>query len=107
MEFQNKIEITGIVGRCSAQQIPGTEVLSLSVVTERSSLDSGGHSCVEFTWFQVTGFTNALKKKPERTPGKGDWVKIAGYVRNRRYTTSDGEERSVWEVVATEIELVN
>ena len=54
MEFLNKIEIKGIVGRCEMTSIHETNIYHMSVVTEHCHLHSSGSPVIETMWHNVT-----------------------------------------------------
>lgn len=107
----NKVELQGIIGRVSTKVINGSEGARLSVATDTTLYDQTGQPIIEVCWHNVV----AWRRIGEPNPGivdfsqleKGTRVHVLGRLRNRKYTTEDGEEKSILEVVATELSIPN
>lgn len=105
MEFLNRIELRGVVGRADVNAYNGSRVCNFSVVTEYSIRDREGNPGAETTWFNVSAWEG--RDFPDFSfIQKGVWIKVIGRIRVRKYVTQDNEERSVLEVVARKVELV-
>ena len=103
MEFLNKIELRGVVGRVNVSNYGGRQVANFSLVTEYSYASKDGGQVRETMWWQVTAWDSP--KNQISNVEKGDFVYVLGRMRQRAYTGQDGEERRVSEVVATEVEI--
>ena len=105
MEFLNSVEITGVVGRVNTQNVSDHKVANFSVVTEESFSDASGCAIIETTWFNVVAWQT--DKMPDLdTLERGSRVNIKGRLRLKRYTNADGEPRTMNEVVASSVRVV-
>lgn len=106
MEFINRIEIRGVVGRAEVGSFNNSEVCNFSVVTDYSTVDREGNSAIDSTWFNVSAWSGRPGIPDLRTIQKGSWVEVVGRVRVRRYTTQENEERSSLDVLAREVRVL-
>lgn len=104
MEYINKIELKGIVGRAITQTINGQEFTKFSLVTEHACKTADGAPAVEAEWFTVRAFNGP--KSAANGLQRGDAVRVVGRVRTARYLAPDGTDKTVSEVVASEVEIV-
>ena len=105
MEQLNKVELRGIVGNARVQNIGDTSMIRFSVATDHAFKGRDGSLVVETTWHQVVAFKN--DKMPDlSTIVRGTGVEVKGRLRNNRFTDSDGNERTVTEILASQISLV-
>lgn len=106
MEFLNKIELRGVVGRSNLTNCGPTKVCSFSLVTEYCYKGNDGCVVVDTMWIQIT----ACGPKPGwpdlDTIQKGSKVHVTGRLRCRRFTDSEGCDRQCWNVVAQTLELI-
>ena len=111
MEFLNKIEIQGIVGNASSSKVGESEVVRFSVVTEYCYKDRNGGAVIDATWFNVTAWRRSDGENKRVVDfsqlGKGVKVNVKGRIRTSRYTDSNGIDRTVWEVVASDVNVIN
>ena len=106
MEFLNKIELRGVVGRADFNSYNGNQVCNFSVVTEASAWDREGNSTIEPTWFNVSVW-NSVKGLNNLTDiQKGLWVKVEGRLRVRKYVSQDNIERYSLEVLARQVVII-
>lgn len=105
MEQLNKVELRGIVGNARVQSIGDTEIVRFSVATNYAFSDKAGNNIIETTWHQVTAFKNDKMCDFEKLV-RGARVKVLGRLRNNRYTDSNGVERTMTEILASEVELI-
>lgn len=104
MEFLNRIELVGVVGRISRQTISDRTVANFSLVTEYSFKDKSGNAIVETTWHNVVAWQNG--EMPLDLIEKGAHVCVHGRLRCRRYTSESGEPRTIYEVIAQSINIL-
>jgi len=105
MEFLNKIEIRGVVGRAEINTYNDTQVCNFSVVTEYSTRDKEGNPAMDTVWFNVSAWGD--RNMPDFYEiQKGAWVHVCGRIRIRKYVTQDNEERSSLDVIARSVSLV-
>lgn len=107
MEHLNRIELTGVVGRdAKITNVGDSAVASFSMATNHAYKDKNGNAIVETTWHNVRAWKG--RKMPALEDIKrGKWLHLTGRLRNIRYTAADGSERTSFEVLAGEIEIVN
>ncbi len=106
MEFLNKLELRGVVGRADVNTYNGNNVCNFSVVTETAGVDREGNSVVDPTWFNVTAWNGIQGLMSLEEIQKGIWVYVQGRIRVRKYTTQDGEERTASDVLARRVEII-
>ena len=109
MPYVNKIEIMGNLGkdpelRYLADQ---TATTSISVDKNKKWRDKKTGQPQESTeWFTVVLYG----RQAETVCGymkKGDCIMVWGKMKSRRYTGKDGIERTVHEVIANEMQIIN
>lgn len=104
MEYLNKIEAAGVVGRINVTTVNGVTLASFSLYTEYAQRDRNGAVTVTSTWFQVRAQEGPKNQFSDIK--KGDFVGVTGRLRIQKYATSEGTESSVSEVVATSVTLI-
>ena len=109
MPYVNKIEIMGNLGkdpelRYLADQ---TATTSISIAyTEKWRDKKTGQPQESTEWFTVVLYG----RHAETVCGymkKGDCIMVWGKMKSRRYTGKDGIERTVHEVIANEMQIIN
>lgn len=99
MDYINKIELQGWVGCVRTNQVQGMTVQNFSLLTEyMNKLKDDSYVC-ESTWHQVVAWDKAQVEK-------GDTVKVVGRLRQQKYTAADGTERVYYEVIASELKII-
>ena len=104
MEFLNRIELVGVVGRIHKQTFSDRMVANFSVVTEYSFKDKNGASVVETTWHNIVAWQNG--DMPLDLIERGTQVCVQGRLRCRRYTSDNGETRTSFEVIAKDVNIL-
>lgn len=105
MEFRNRIELRGVVGRADINSYNGNQVCNFSVVTEKS-VSRDGASAVDTTWFNVTAWDRVKGLEDFSQIQKGAWVEVIGSLRLHKWITPDNEERSSLEVMARRVNVI-
>ncbi len=105
----NRIELIGNVGRDPEMRYtpagaPVTQ-FSLAVNSLRRNQQSG-QTTEETDWFTIVCW-NRLAEFADQYIRKGTKVYVAGRLRVRRYTASDGSERTAVEVIARDVLLLS
>ena len=103
-EFLNRVELRGRVGHnAKVFSVGDGQVARFSVATNEAFRGKNGELREETTWHNVTAWAgrNIMDFKDIR---KGIFVTLTGRLRNTRFTGSDGNERSLVEVVAGKLE---
>lgn len=106
MEQLNSVIIPGIIGNARVQEIGETEMVRFSVATDYAFKNRHGEAVIETTWHQVVAF------KGDRMPDfstlvKGAGVEIKGRLRNNRFVDTNGNERTVMEILANQITVLS
>ena len=99
MEFLNKVELKGVVGRVTTTKVMDKSVTNFSLVTEQVNTSRDGAQTTEVTWFNCTTWN-------EIAINKGDKVHVLGRMRQRRYVGQDGYERVIYEVVVDAVTIL-
>ena len=102
MQFINKVEIRGKVGRATISTINGKNVLNFSVCVD-SAASSNETPVVDTIWFNVTFWQNS----PDEIVVRGDTVHVWGRFRMRRYINPLNEERTTYDILADKIVVEN
>ena len=106
MEFINRIELQGVVGRAEINSFNNSQVCNFSVVTEYSTVDRERNSIIETAWFNVSAWSGRNNISELYNLQRGSWVRVTGRIRVRKYTTQTGEERSAMDIIANKVELL-
>lgn len=105
----NKIMLIGNLGRDPEMSYTpdGTAVTKFSLAVSRRMKDRDtGERREETTWFNVVGWRQ-LAETMNSYLHKGSKVYIEGRMTSRKYTNKDGMEVTAWEVVASEMEMLD
>ena len=105
MEQLNRIEIRGIIGSVRVQNVGNTKVANISVATDYGYTTKDGSAVIETTWHYVTAWEGKDIQNLDQLK-KGSFVHVLGRLRNRKYTTPDGMERIVYDIVAAKVEQI-
>ena len=106
MEYINRIELQGIVGNSRLMTVGTNEVVRFGLATSEFFKDGDNNTYEETVWHSVTAWSG--EGMPDlRSITKGAWVYVAGRLRQNRYTSRDGEEKIFFEVLASEVRILN
>lgn len=104
----NKIMLIGNLGRDPEMSYTpdGTAITKFSLAVSRRSKDRDtGERREETTWFNIVAWRQ-LAEIMNQYLHKGSKVYIEGRMTSRKYTNKDGVEVTAWEVVASEMEML-
>ena len=105
MEYLNKIELRGVVGSFQITPMNGTKVARFSLATEFCYKSNTGGIVIDTTWFSCTAWDG--DKMPDLDSlQKGSKVHLIGRVGMQRYIDANGCDRQIWEIVASELEIL-
>ena len=105
MEYINRIELQGRVGTVRTNLIGENMVANFSLVTEHLYKTRDGGAANETTWHHVVAWDG--RDMPDlNLITKGTAVNITGRTRASRYTSADGTEKQLNEVVAHKIRIL-
>lgn len=99
-EFLNRVELKGIVAQVKTTPVGDNINIRLAVVTQCAARDNKGNWTVENTWFNVTAFTKNVSVETDKLQ-KGTKVHITGRLRAKKYVDSTGQEKFMYEIVAS------
>ncbi len=105
--IRNHVQLIGNVGQepTITNLESGKKVARFSLATNVSYKDSKGEKQTDTDWHTVVAWGKTAEIV-ENYVGKGKEVGIVGKLKTRTYTTDDGNQRYVTEVVADEILLM-
>lgn len=106
MEQLNRIELRGSVGSIRIQKISGANVANFTMATNLAYRDKDGLPIIETTWHNVTAWEGKDIQNLDKIE-KGSKVHLVGRIRNQRFCGADGVERTMCEVVARTVELID
>jgi single-strand DNA-binding protein len=105
MEHLNSVILRGIIENARIQNIGDTQMARFSVATKHAYKSRLGEAVIETTWHQVTAFKS--DNMPDFTAlVKGACVEVRGRLRNNRYTDSNGVERIMTEILASQVSVL-
>lgn len=101
MECKNKVEIRGRVGYVRIRKVQGAGLVDASLTVCVSDVFKGadGSAIVVDTWFSCTWYK--VPDADAKLLRPGATVELEGRMRNIHYTTSEGLDKTVMELVAT------
>jgi single-strand DNA-binding protein len=105
----NKIMLIGNLGKDPDMSYTqaGTAITKFSLAVNRRSKDrETGERKDETTWFNVTAF-DRLGETCNEFLHKGSKVYIEGRMQSRKYTDKEGAERVAWDVIASEMQMLD
>jgi single-strand DNA-binding protein len=107
-QMLNKIALIGNLGRDPEMTYTeaGVAVAKFSLAVNRRLKDQEGERREETTWFSVVAFTQ-LAELMNTYLRKGAKVYIEGRMTSREYTDKEGNKRTAWDVVASEMEMLD
>lgn len=101
-----KVFILGRVGKDPSKKETGsTTICSFPVATSRKYKGSDGQTKEETEWHSIVCFGSSADFASNYVT-KGDTVHIEGYLKTRKWTGSDGQDRYVTEVIANSVTKV-
>ena len=106
MEQLNSVTLRGIIGSVRVQDIQDRKVANFTVATNFAFKGRDGEAIIETTWHNVTAWSGG-KTADLANLQKGQCVEVHGRLRNQRYTSSDGTERSSVDILAREVKVLD
>lgn len=103
----NKVEICGFLGR-DAQVKPfgnGRSLTSISLATTERYKNQKGEWVSNTTWHNVTYWKEPAPALKEQLK-KGACLSVEGKLSSRKYTDKEGQIRTITEIIASKLELV-
>ena len=108
MEYINKIQLRGIVGRNIVCTVADTEIARMSVSTNYTYKDREGNAVIETQWHNITAFADkAATAQVLESIAKGDTVEVSGHLRYQRVSDNEGNYKYVPEIIAERVEKID
>ena len=104
MEYLNKVEFAGVIGTVRKNDVADSKVANFSLCVENLFKKNDGTSIIETTWIQVVAWNGSRIDFESIEKGKN--VKVDGRLRTCKYTSSDGNERCFYEVIAHSVKVI-
>lgn len=105
MEQINRIELAGFIGNISVKSIEGTKMARFAVATNYAYKSKDGCAVIDTTWHSCVAWEGPDIADLENIK-KGDQVHLFGRIRQQGYVDSSGYDRTISEVVVSELKLV-
>ena len=105
MNFINKVELQGTIGRVSTTNIADKLCTRFSMATNYCYKDRDGNAVRETTWHNVVAFAGENTGDAPNL-NKGDKVLVKGRIQNRNYITESGEPKQITEILANEVRVI-
>ena len=106
MEHLNRIELRGHIGYVKVFNVGDSQVARFSLATNASFRNQSGGTVIETTWHNVSAWEGAECRNLDQLQ-KGDAVYVQGRIRNTRFTSADGCERTLYEVLASRLVVID
>ena len=107
MRNYNQIIFKGILGRdARVSDVGDKKVANFSVATEYTTKGKDGNYVVETTWLNVCAWQGYGVCSFDGLV-KGAAVSGSGRLRERRYADQQGQERTVYEVVGSDLDVIS
>ncbi len=106
MNYMNRIMIQGRIGTIRIAELSSGVQANFSLVTDYIYKAVDGNAVCETTWFNVSAFQQSGKEIDLKGLKKGDVVRVVGRMRTVKYTDAAGVDKVFYEVVASDVELI-
>lgn len=97
-----KVELQGRIGSVRITEMLDTKVAYFTLATTFEYLMGDEYPVVETTWHKVTAF-GCTEDVDLSVLKKGAMVHVIGRIRQQKYTTQNGEERTDIDIMASEV----
>ena len=104
----NKVILIGRLGRDpETRHMPnGDAVCNFSIATDESWKDKNGQRQTRTEWHAITMYRK-LAEIAAKYLQKGSLVYLEGKIQSRKYTGKDGIERTAYEIVCSEMKMLD
>ena len=104
----NKVILIGRLGRDpECRYLPNSDaVCNFSIATDESWKDKNGQRQTRTEWHSITMYRK-LAEIAAQYLKKGSQVYIEGRIQSRKYTGKDGIERTAFEIIASEMKMLD
>lgn len=108
MEYLNRIELRGKIGHVKTNIIGEIKVTNFSLVTEcMTQSNLTGIPTMETTWHQITAWEGTQIDPNIHNANKNTPVYVKGRLRVALYTDAEGREQRYYEVLASELKVID
>jgi len=106
--YLNKVTLIGnLGGDPETNTLPsGSPVTNITLATNESWTDKGGNKQERTEWHRATLF-NRLAEIAGEYLHKGSKIYLEGSLRTRKYTTNDGIEKYVTEIIGSSMQMLD
>lgn len=104
----NKVTLIGNVGRDPEVKVSktGDSVATFSLATTYSYRPQGGERVDNTEWHKIVAWRN-LADQAAKWITKGRKIYVEGRIQSRQYTDQQGQQRTAYEIVASQIEFLD
>lgn len=108
MEYINKIELQGKVGRCYIHAESGVKYANFSVAVNYTYGDADGNEVIETNWFNCVAFEgeNVKEEDLDKLMQLGSLINIKGRIHAKQYEGADGLYHITYEVYVSELKIL-
>lgn len=108
MEYLNKIELQGNVGRCYIHADCGVKYANFSIAVNDTYSDADGNEVIETNWFNCVAFEGANVKEEDldNLMQLGSPINIKGRLHAKQYKGTDGLYHNTYEVYVSELKIL-
>ena len=106
MEHLNRIELVGNLWTVNIQEYGNTRCAKICIYTEYCYTAKDGSLVIETTWHYVTARESEDIMNLDQLK-VGSTVHIVGRLRVRNRTTATGEKRTVHDIIASKVVIIN
>ena len=103
MEYINKVELQGYIGPPTISYMKDKRVARFSLATQYVFKGVEGSLLSETTWFDCIAFEN--ENIDFSIIQTGNTLNVTGRLREKRYVTSEGIERRIFEIICQSVKL--
>jgi len=105
MEQINRIEVRGLVGTIKLQEVGERKVARFTVATSYA-YEKGGTAVIDTQWHNVSAWEGKNITCLEKIK-KGDKIYVCGRLKYPKYTGSDGVDRTLSEISASKVNIID
>lgn len=107
MEHLNRVQLRGVIGSVSVQEVSGKRVCRFTLATERAYKDATGEPRIDTTWHSVSVWEGNKNTPDFDSITRGSKVEVFGRIRNNKVENADGTVRTYCDIQATQIKLID
>lgn len=104
IEQLNQVKLIGIVGNSRVSNVADRVLVNFSLATNLAYKDKDNNPIIETTWHNCS-FWSKEEDSIVYNIRRGTAVSIIGRIRQCRYCSSDGEQRSSYEILVNHLEF--